>query len=108
MKISELQNEDLDYWVARATGWAAHHLPGDKWPQFSTDQKEALVLIQQYRITIGKNLGATDCYAIMDGREDKFTHQEGPTTMIAAMRCLVANIYGEELQNPDTAQEVRP
>ena len=36
-----------------------------------------------------------------DGKATNYHHEEGPTPLIAAMRCYVSSKYGEEIEIPD-------
>lgn len=92
IKTSELQGAALDWAVAKCEEAIPHlgYRPSDNWEQGGP-------IIEREKISAKFSL---------DGRVyadpiDRFGHWEGPTPLIAAMRCYVASKLGDEVEVPD-------
>ena len=97
MKVSELEGRELDAWVAEALGWA--YLDGIQL-YFSTEWERGGPLIEQFGIELTRGWVAhmeQDRPQESGGILMPGTHARGPTPLIAAMRCLVASRFGEEV-----------
>ncbi len=101
MKISELKDELLDYWVAKASDMEEVHVVdshclvnGSRWEP-SIDWAQGGPIIEREGINLSHSLepGSEHCTAYMrSGRH----LQKGRTPLIAAMRCYVDLKFGEE------------
>lgn len=108
IKVSELEGARLDYWVGRANDLNVaidedkecyeckqEGIPtiADYFP--STDWSVGGPIIERERISIdARPSGKYDAIALTDGK-----WLEGPTPLIAAMRCFVASKFGEEVED---------
>ena len=110
MKTSELQGAALDWAVAKAQGYfddgatsAKHFLDmreaGVHWTRGSTDWAEGGPIIERECVDI--MFEGPEWYAYMRW-EDKTLQYDGPTPLIAAMRCYVASKLGDEIDVPNT------
>jgi hypothetical protein len=113
LKVSELEGETLDLWVARALGYESSHAVPDElcglhaegynagchvktWSP-STDCFQGDRIIEHDGIsTVRRRVGgnAERWAAFIDDVSDPAYH--GPTRLIAAMRCKVARHFGDE------------
>lgn len=120
MKTSELTGMALNYAVAKAQGfnvykdemlnghiygfWVSGYYPGDlnSWMQLehftpSTSWKKGGPIIEQENIFIMKNDRNEWVSIIHRGHPVGIC---GPTPLIAAMRCLVASRFGDDVEIP--------
>jgi len=111
MKTSELEGAELNLWVAKARGvplierngrmvlntFDDNHLAPP--PDFSTDWSQGGPLIEEYGIQIMPS--GSNWQAVSPDASSQFHGKlsEGPTPLIAAMRCLVASKFGEEVND---------
>ena len=115
MKVSELEGDDLDYWVGRALGFFAgrrknsycgndnSHLvnrDGKHWGcEPSRVWNDGGPLIQLARIEVGpeQDFWVAECEheALESGVQRSYG--KGNTPLIAAMRCFVASKFGLEV-----------
>ena len=78
---------------------------GGMYPEWSTDWQEAGPIIEREKIDL--NYFPDGSYenggAWMATRTDgpAVSEEEGPTSLIAAMRCYVASKFGDEMEVPD-------
>lgn len=99
MKVSDLEGEKLDYWVAKAEGivqtmgdrevWASPFNP-------SVDWLHGGPIIQKHGINLSAyplGGGVTGWCATHAG-----FFKTGNTTLLAAMRCFVSMKFGEEVE----------
>jgi hypothetical protein len=100
IKTIDLTGAALDWAVAKCEGSAYH---GPAWTKYSTDWSQGGPIIE--REDIGLRRGYSD-----DGGFDGWVAQvwtqttvfeDGPTPLIAAMRCYVASKFGDEIDVPD-------
>ncbi|MFM0503992.1 phage protein NinX family protein [Paraburkholderia caffeinilytica] len=107
MKVSELKGELLDYWVARALGYASRDdvpssLTGEwaengfknEW-QPSIDWAQGGPFIERERIELECN--SEGMWYAKRLEDEYMRHEEGATPLIAAMRAYVASKFGEEV-----------
>ena len=122
MKVSELEGAELDFYVAKANGWekllvcdplhptdefynyvdsktgAGQH-PYGSWNP-STDPAQGWPIIENHIFGLEK-MGAvspTDvAWKAVAVYDDDWITQEGPTSLIAAMRAYVASKLGSEV-----------
>lgn len=126
-EVDQLAGAELDYWVASAMraqfiklegshcfadyraaeraekgaawGGGDEQLAGLFDP--STDWRPGGYVIERYKIGIAKHEAEAEWYADMEmlTRKDgsKAEYAYGPTPLIAAMRCFVRSVYGEEV-----------
>jgi hypothetical protein len=102
MKVSELKDELLDYWVAKANDMAEIQVVDGhcfvkhvRWEP-SRDWSQGGPIVEREGINLGHGIevGPEHCVAYMrSGRH----RQKGLTLLIAAMRCYVDLKFGEEV-----------
>ena len=124
MKTSELTGLTLDWAVAKCEGFSDlrrnPHKFGNAWimtpPRaeygpveisgyaFSADWSQGGPIIEREIAVIRKGEQSAIWFAsIMDASMDYMTY-EGPTPLIAAMRCYVASKLGDEVEIPEELQ----
>jgi len=104
MKVSELKDELLDYWVAKADGVTevhvvdAHCLVNHVRWEPSVDWAQGGPIIEREGINLGHSLepGSEHCVAYMRSGRNR---QRGLTPLVAAMRCYVDFKFGEEVSD---------
>lgn len=124
IKTSELLGPVLNWAVARADdydeGWLARQLKNPNpytrcIPEFSTDWNEGGPIIERKDISVtrqvhsevtesGKEIYRKDGWTAYTTAASYWitpTRCNGPTPLIAAMRCLVASKLGDEVEIPD-------
>ena len=94
MKTSELSGAQLDWAVAKAEGYPDEDISVD-W-NYSTDWRLGGSLIEREGIQIQKHRSGWVALP-EDAQFSEEEYQEGPTILIAAMRCYVASKLGEEV-----------
>ncbi|MDQ3186825.1 MAG: DUF2591 domain-containing protein [Pseudomonadota bacterium] len=102
MKVSELKDELLDYWVAKANDVAevrvmdSHCLVNHTCWAPSVDWSQGGPIIEREGINLSHSLeaGSEHCTAYM--RSGRY-RQKGLTPLVAAMRCYVAAKFGDEV-----------
>jgi hypothetical protein len=94
VKTSELSGQALDWAVARADGYPDEDISVD-W-NYSTDWAQGGPIIEREGIQIQKHRSGWVALP-EDAQFSEEEYQEGPTILIAAMRCYVANKLGEEV-----------
>lgn len=100
MKTSELTGAALDWAVAKCEGlpdteYARSHM--DAWP-YSTDWAQGGPIIEREKITVRFWEGEDFVHAYKWNTEG---WMEGPTPLIAAMRCYVASKLGDDIEIPE-------
>ena len=95
IETSKLTDVALDRAVAKCKGQTYH---GPAWTKYSTDWAQAGPIIEREEINIGT--------VLCDGRfywtaTMRLSEAEGPTPLIAAMRCYVASKLGDEVNVPE-------
>jgi hypothetical protein len=109
MKTSEAKDKVLNYLVAKCEGAYNPSVDtdidgtkrvnyGGMYPEWSTDWAHGGPIIEREKI----NLGSVLC----DGREFwtatmYLAESEGPTPLVAAMRCYVASKLGDDVEIPE-------
>ena len=107
--VSELKDAQLDYWVAKADKLTAYRLidkMGGCWVddperptliQYSpsTDWSQGGPIIEMERIEFAEHANRWD--ASLTRSDGQTFNACGETHLIAAMRCLVASKFGEEV-----------
>jgi hypothetical protein len=115
MKTSELTGAALDWAVAKAEG---HDVDDPTWwPDFgdescySTDWQQGGPIIEREGISLTSYLDEEDSYWIgsvecqyRDFNATAYYEECGPTPLIAAMRCYVASMLGDEVDVPEELQ----
>lgn len=105
MKTSELTGPALDWAVAKLEGYEPF-TDGISWiidragtyqqlPKYSTDWEQGGPIIERERIELKPTYAG---WAAFLGNK---TFANGPTSLIAAMRCYVANKIGDEVAIPE-------
>lgn len=96
MKTSELTGAALDWAVAQCTGFPVRYGFDDNCPEYSTNWSEAGPLIERNLITIFRRDDEWYAYSSLSSTMDF----HGATPLIAAMRCYVASVLGDEIVLP--------
>ena len=94
MKTSELSGMQLDWAVAKADGYPDEDISVD-W-NYSTDWAQGGPIIEREGIQIQKHESGWVALPA-DAQFSEEEYQEGPTPLIAAMRCYVASKLGDEI-----------
>jgi len=106
IKVSEATNLQLDWMVAKCKGWVDKlgsvevqvMMACDDF-NFSTNWSQGGPIIER-EIARVENLGGGSWAAYKNSESE--THRlTGPTPLIAAMRCYVASIFGDEVEIPE-------
>lgn len=107
MKVSELEGDALDYWVARALHSTADDIETDGAPVIggryfkpSRDWDQGGPIIERERIQLTPQLGTESWGAHVQGSlpaKDGQVYIAG-APLVAAMRCYVASKFGEEVR----------
>lgn len=104
MKVNQLEGAALDWAVAKCEGIETKNYSGaltirydGDWWQPSTDWAQGGPIIEREGITVRRYTDAL--WDASMGRLDYVA--DGPTPLIAAMRCYVASKMGEEVEVPD-------
>ena len=120
MKVSELEGTRLDFWVARADGYGESFIDGldgccylneQRYADScmfmpSTNWQQGGELIEKYEIDIAFGMGTPKYEGMVTALKhdvpnpDFYNHGMwfGKTPLIAAMRCIVASVYGDEIK----------
>lgn len=130
-RVADLAGADLDAWVARALGWQLFYMePGQLWLTLfekpgggegpigsiesgaeifddfkpSTKWQDGGPLIEKYRIDLGAPTESGTFAGIWMANTEwgHINGWQGPTPLIAAMRALVASVYGDTV--PDEVE----
>jgi len=110
IKVSEAANIQLDWLVAkcecRLSEWVNDLGTGTvlKAPSYfspSTDWSQGGTIIERERIEVitWQDIWSADYWG------SKGTQQDGPTPLIAAMRCFICSRFGEIVEVPDELSE---
>lgn len=97
LKTSEAEGEVLDRLVAQCEGQVYH---GPAWTKYSTDWAQAGPIIEREYISVLSWLvGAWKARTTANDGTEYIC--EGPTALVAAMRCYVASKLGDEVEVPN-------
>jgi len=96
MKTSELTGLALDWAVAKCEGYRLDLVPEGSYAP-STDWSQGGPIIEREKITLRIWDDEDYVHAYIDTGKEWF---EGPTPLIAAMRCYVASKLGDEVEIP--------
>lgn len=116
MKVSELEDAELDYWVAKAIGkevesedggktWFSYHdaenlaLAIKEYWEPSSDWSQLGPLIEEYEIDLEAPRLREDYWSANTGEGDFGGMGDGETPLIAACRAIVASKYGETVDD---------
>ncbi len=117
MKTSELIDPALDWAVAEASGTPIYRsgrtltrmdMDGNAYWQPTIDWAQAGPVIEREKISLEHLYGAGDAgedvwvATRMEG--PSFSEEQGPTALVAAMRCYVAACLGDEIEIPEELQ----
>jgi hypothetical protein len=102
MKTSELTGAALDWAVAKCEGYRLDLVPEDSYTP-STDWSQGGPIIEREGISIVQQGDAAEWVAsVYNHHEDDWhLHTNGPTPLIAAMRCYVASKLGDDINIPE-------
>jgi hypothetical protein len=116
MRVSELEDAKLDYWVGKVNGWEMAITPDgkcivtkigiDDWLAGyspSTDWSQGGPIIGRTKMEFETVIGDFFMASIVAGNETKYIEHIGigKTHLIAAMRCYVASKFGEEVPDAE-------
>jgi Protein of unknown function (DUF2591) len=117
IRTSELTGAALDWATAKCGGHQAVFTNGtlrpvfrkceavkDTWPSYSTDWSQGGPIIERERISVEYTGNAGRAwFAKPPGSATRVRRQmmDGPTPLIAAMRCYVASKLGDEVEVPE-------
>ena len=116
MKTSELTGHALDWAVAMCEGidhdTAAMNImfgdDNDWFLAFSTDWAQGGPIIEREKVALDAEMGdvwrAKMEYTNDDSLRPQWSEEDGPTPLIAAMRCYVASKLGDEVDVPELLQ----
>jgi hypothetical protein len=79
-------------------GWAQSYLPSTDWAQGGPIIERENIGVTPMTVTVGDDRGKRKWFA---NHEDKTDFQDGPTALVAAMRCYVASKLGDTVDIPD-------
>ena len=102
MKVSELSGEALDWAVIHASRCSAYDPETDK-P--STDWAQGGPIIEREQIQLRLHVEvegywSANIFVTNEQTIGTTVFEEGPTPLIAAMRCYVASVLGDEVNIP--------
>lgn len=110
MKTAELIGAALNWAVAKAEGWSQEGLEdiarGDRFPEhaFSTEWAQGGPIIDSEHIGVAFNGGQWVAFYMADELDENSwdfkLSTDGPTALIAAMRCYVAERFGALMEVP--------
>ena len=98
MKTSELTGAALDWAVAKCEGHGIGSLD-DPWFAPSTDWSQGGPIIERECIDV--MFEGPEWYAYMRWASGRTIQYDGPTPLIAAMRCYVASKLGDTIDIPE-------
>lgn len=112
MKTAELTGAALDWAVAKCEGVEVlvierqivhpeDYEPSTKWAIGGPIIEREKIGVTPITVTVGDDRGKRHWFA---NHEDKTDFQDGPTPLIAAMRCYVASKLGAEVELPKELQ----
>lgn len=101
MKTSELIGEALDWAVAQCEYVDVRYGFDDNCPEYSTNWGQGGVIIEREGIQLARLGDVWEAWVDADG-----VFCQGPTPLIAAMRCYVASVMGDEVDVPEELKEV--
>lgn len=116
IRVSELTGAALDWAVAKCEGYQAVFTAGslrpvfrkceaveNTWPSYSTDWKQGGPIIEREKISLIMQASLGNHWTASRPSSSPIgfkTIEEGPTPLIAAMRCYVASKLGDEVEIP--------
>lgn len=112
MKTNELTGAALDWAVAKCEGvkvliieqqivWPEDYEPSSDWALGGPIIERESIGVTPITVTVGDDRGKRKWFA---NHEDKADFQDGPTALVAAMRCYVASKLGNEVDIPKELQ----
>jgi hypothetical protein len=104
IKTSELTGAALDWAVAKCEGYSAEQASDIMYCDsaalaYSTDWAQGGPIIEREKLNVSMSLTAPWMAFIYDGAEMIWL-MDGPTPLIATMRCYVASKLGDEVEIP--------
>ena len=96
--LLDVEKEGFTAWSAYEYAW------GNPTPEYSTDWSPAGPIIERERLQVFPHNGASDWCGVAHVPRDGYTGiitQDGPTPLIAAMRCFIASKLGSTVEVPD-------
>ena len=114
MKVSELQGAALDWAVAQCEGIETKNYSGaltirydGDWWQPSIDWSQGGPIIERERLTVWfeRHDDVDSGLPVWFAQDGYAPEMQGPTPLVAAMRCYVAGILGHEVEVPNELME---
>jgi hypothetical protein len=101
MKVNQLEGAALDWAVTKAEGFDVE-VTGPEWGLWgwATDWGQGGPIIERERISVEPCFDWKWVAIRTEGPNSAF-EEEGPTPLVAAMRCYVASKMGDEIEVPD-------
>jgi len=97
MKTSELTGAALDWAVAQCENFSVRYGFDDNCPEYSTDWSQGGPIIEREMIEL-----IPQTPALWDAMyRGQHIPNDGPTPLIAAMRCYVASKLGDDVEIPE-------
>ena len=100
MKTSELTGAALDWAVATCEYLPVRYGFDDNCPEYSTNWAQGGPIIEREGIALQMHFGHWIALPY-DSVFSEEAYQQGPTPLVAAMRCYVASQFGDEIDVPD-------
>ena len=100
MKTSELTGAALDWAVAQCEYVDARYGFDDNCPEYSTNWAQGGPIIEREGIQLARLGDVWEAWVDADG-----VFCQGSTPLIAAMRCYVASVMGDEVDVPEELLE---
>ena len=106
IKTSELTGAALDWAVAKCEDFSVRWGFDDDCPEYSSNWAQGGTIIEREGISLYLDTNNLWQANIFDGNPAVFgAGIEGSTPLIAAMRCYVASVFGDEIEIPDELME---
>lgn len=96
MKVSELEGNELDYWVARANGMKKGI---NNYVGYSSHWAAGGPIIDKLPMTIRPSANGYEALMPVEGQPLAWWEGKGETRLIAAMRCFVASRFGNTVDD---------
>jgi len=101
MKTSELKGAQLDWVVAKCEGIALEpHRGGWAYAAYSTDWAQGGPIIEREGLNLNYTTMIQSAWSATSMNDLQEFGEYGPTPLIAAMRCYVASMLGNEIDIP--------
>jgi hypothetical protein len=99
MRVHDLQGAKLDFWAAKAAGIkdpSVNYRPSSSWADGGPIVESERISVWRYPDLDSWHAATEFNFVRDDGLKVKHYYQ-GPTPLIAAMRCFIASKFGNEV-----------